>query len=113
MSECRAPYDMVRHPVPFQPGHWYDFVVHIKWSDNPSAGFIEAWVDDVKVVPKTRTATLYTGQAAYLKQGFYRAASPLTSTVYHVGPRVGSSHRAVAGRQRPRQISTDAARRSG
>jgi hypothetical protein len=93
---CRPQHDLLRHPVPLQLGHWYDFVAHIKWSDKPSTGFIELWVDGGKVLPKTRTATLYTGQAAYLKQGFYRVASPLASTVYHVGPRVGNSFRAVA-----------------
>lgn len=96
LRDCRAQHDVLRRPAPLQLGHWYDFVVHIKWSNRRSVGFAEAWIDGVKVLPKTRTATLYTGQGAYLKQGFYRAASPLTTTVYHVGPRVGSSYRAVA-----------------
>jgi hypothetical protein len=94
--DCRAEYDVLRRFPPLQLGRWYDFVVHIKWSSKPSFGFIEAWIDDVKVLPKTQTATLYRGQGAYLKQGFYRAVSLLTTTVYHVGTRVGGSYRVVA-----------------
>jgi hypothetical protein len=95
LHDCRAESDLLRRPAPLQLGRWYDFVVHIKWSSEPSLGFIEAWIDDEKVLPKTQTATLYRGQGAYLKQGFYRAPSLLTTNVYHVGTRVGGSHRAV------------------
>ena len=95
LRACRAKHELVRRPVQLQLDHWYDFAVHIKWSSRRSIGFIEVWIDGVKVLPKTHAATLYAGQGVYLKQGFYRAASPLTTTVYHVGPRVGASHSAV------------------
>jgi polysaccharide lyase-like protein len=96
LHDCRVKYDVVRRPAPLQLDRWYDFVVHIKWSSKPSVGFIETWIDGVKVLSKTRTATLYSGHGAYLKQGFYRAVSPLTTTVYHVGTRAAGSYRAIA-----------------
>jgi hypothetical protein len=34
-------------------------------------------------IPKTHLPTLYRGQGVYVKQGFYRAHSNLTTTIYH------------------------------
>jgi Polysaccharide lyase len=95
-SGCVPTSTLLRRPAQLRLDHWYDFVVHVKWSSDPSVGFIEGWIDRAKVIPRTRTATLYKGQGAYLKQGFYRASSDSTTTVYHVGTRAGRSFSAVA-----------------
>ena len=60
---------------------WIDIIFHVRWSPD-AGGFIEAWVNCVKVVPKTMTPTLYAGQYVYAKQGFYRAACSDTSVLW-------------------------------
>jgi hypothetical protein len=94
-NNCSPSSTRLLRPAQLTLGHWYDFVVHVKWSSDPSIGFIEGWIDRANVIPKIQTATLYKGQGAYLKQGFYRASSDVTSTVYHVGTRAGRSYKAV------------------
>ncbi|MBA2536063.1 MAG: heparin lyase I family protein [Actinobacteria bacterium] len=34
---------------------WYTFTLHVKWSSNPSVGFVEVWLNGRKVVPKRQT----------------------------------------------------------
>lgn len=97
LSTCTAQNDKSWYPVTLSLNHWYDFVLHIKWSANPSVGFVEGWIDGSLVIPKTYLATLYSGDGVYLKEGFYRAPSPLVSTVYQDAMRVGSSYAAVTG----------------
>ncbi len=71
---------------PLQLGVWHNFVLHIKWSSDPSVGFVELWLDGKQVVAKTNLATLYAGQTVYLKQGLYRdAATAPTAVLYHDG----------------------------
>jgi hypothetical protein len=77
-------------------GRWYDFVFHVKWSSNPSVGFVETWVNGQLVVPKTFTPTLYPGQGVYAKQGYYRSAYAGTTVLYHDGMRRGSTYDEVA-----------------
>jgi hypothetical protein len=31
--------------------HWYDILLHVKWSTDPNVGFMEMWVDGTKVSP--------------------------------------------------------------
>jgi Polysaccharide lyase/Bacterial Ig domain len=82
--------------APLEKGRWYDFVLHIKWSSDPTIGFVEVWVNGSRVVPKTITPTLYYGQGVYLKLGYYRAAYSETTVVYHDGMRRGSTYEEVA-----------------
>lgn len=64
--------------------HWYDFVVKFRWSSVRSHGLVVVRVDGKQKV-KAHAATLYKGQAVYLKQGFYRGDSSKTTTIYHDG----------------------------
>jgi hypothetical protein len=80
-----------------QKDHWYDFVFHVLWSTT-SKGFVEAWVDGVKVVRNTPTATLYVGKTNYLKQGNYRYPSPDGSALYQDAAREATSRRDLTGR---------------
>ena len=80
---------------PLVKNQWYDFVQHIKWSSDPSVGFLEMWMNGTSVVPYTQRATLYTGQGAYLKLANYRAAGGIASTIYHDEARAGTSRAAV------------------
>lgn len=63
-------------------GRWYDLVFHVKWSADAKVGFVQVFVDGWEIVPKTFTPTLYAGQGAYFKLGYYRAAYEETSVVY-------------------------------
>lgn len=76
-------------------GHWYDFVFHVKWSST-RAGFVEVWVNGLRVVKKSSMPTLYSGQAVYLKHGYYRRPYGGTTVVYHDGMRRGSRLSEVA-----------------
>jgi hypothetical protein len=76
---------------------WYDFALKVRWSADPTEGYVELSVNDQVVVSRKDTATLYPGQGVYLKQGFYRAPSSFESLLYHT-PAVtrsvaGPSHR--------------------
>jgi hypothetical protein len=95
VTRCAPEHDVVLRPVGLTLDHWYDFLVHVKWSSSPSVGFVESWIDGAKVVPRIHTATLYEGQGAYLKQGFYRAPSALTSIVYHTGTKAAGRRSAL------------------
>ena len=66
-------------------GQWYDFIVHVKYSADPAVGFLEIFMNGKLVVPKTHTATLYTGQGVYLKQGYDAGSATGTTTVYNDG----------------------------
>lgn len=72
--------------APLQREHWNDFVLHVKWSSDPKAGFVELYHDGQIVVPKTMVATQYPGQGNYLKLGLYRDESiSQEGIVFHDG----------------------------
>jgi uncharacterized protein (TIGR03382 family) len=58
--------------APLRRGVWHDFVLHVRFSDDPKAGFIELWYDGQHVLDKTYAATRAND---YLKLGLYRSAS--------------------------------------
>lgn len=76
-------------------GRWYDFVFHVRWSSSQT-GFVEVWMNGLRVVRKTSTPTLYRGYEVYLKQGYYRSAYRGTTVVYHDGTCRGSTLADVA-----------------
>jgi hypothetical protein len=53
-------------------GHWHDFVVHAKWSSDPTVGFLDIWVDGVHVLPMHMCQNKYPGMRNYLVAGLYR-----------------------------------------
>lgn len=83
--------------APLQRGRWEDFALHVGWSDRPGGGYVALTQDGRTAVPRTALATLYTGQRAYLKQGFYRAPSPWTTTVLHSAVTLADDHLAGGG----------------
>jgi hypothetical protein len=67
--------------APLVRGVWHDFILHVKFSNNPNTGFVELWYDGKKVLPKTYGATRAN---TYLKQGLYRNSSiSQAGVVYH------------------------------
>ena len=78
--------DMVVWNAPLVRGQWLDFVFHVKWSSNPSVGFVELYFNGQLVLPKKSVATMYSGDLNYLKIGLYRdAAVKPVGVVYHDG----------------------------
>lgn len=72
--------------APLQRGVWNDFVLHVKWSADPSVGFVALYHDGQPVVPRTHMATLYPGEGVYLKQGLYRSDTiRAPGVVFHDG----------------------------
>ncbi len=66
-------------------GRVYDFVLNVGWSTGPD-GFVELFLDGVRVVPKTGRATLAPDGIAYMKQGLYRHRDiGFAQTVLHKG----------------------------
>ncbi len=96
LSTCAARYDRSWYPVTLSTGHWYDFVLQVRWSADPRVGFVQAWIDGRLVVPKTKVATLYPRDGVYVKQGFYRKPSGSVSTLYQDGMRRGNSYARVS-----------------
>jgi len=95
------PYDAegvpARLPVvewtgPLERGTWRHFRMRVRWSGDDTRGAIDLWVDGRHVVTDARIRTLYPGDGAYLKQGYYRqAGEPGTGVLYHDGLRVSRS----------------------
>ena len=67
-STCRESLNL----APLQRGHWHDFVMHAKWSSDPTVGFLEMWIDGVNVLPLHRAMNKYPGMRNYLSVGLYR-----------------------------------------
>jgi MYXO-CTERM domain-containing protein len=67
-------------------GVWQDFIFHVKWSSDPSVGFVELWHNGQRVLPRYMHATMYPGDGIYLKLGLYRSdtVQPV-GVVYHDG----------------------------
>jgi Polysaccharide lyase len=78
-------------------GMWYDFVFHVKWSPSGRLGYVEVWVNRVRIVRKTMTPTLYAGQGVYFKQGYYRSPYKADTVIFQDGARLGSTLGAVVG----------------
>lgn len=72
--------------APLVRGVWHEFIFHVKWSSDPSVGFVELWHNREKVLPRRNLATMYAGMKNYLKLGLYRneTISPV-GVVYHDG----------------------------
>lgn len=90
----RVPSPDMRRPrfvfrLPLRTQHWYDITLHVKWSDNPRVGFVQAWVNGKPAGVKTYVNTLYPGQPNYFKLGYYRSRYiGGTGVVFHDSLRV-------------------------
>lgn len=83
---------------PIVRGQWIDFVVHQKWSDNASVGFVEVYRNGTLVLPKTYLATMEAGSAPlFLSVGEYRDLSNSGTAILYVDEaRIGPTRASVA-----------------
>jgi MYXO-CTERM domain-containing protein len=58
--------------TPLVRGVWQEFIFHVRWSSNPSVGFVELYLNGELAIPKRSIATLFPGQSNYMKAGLYR-----------------------------------------
>lgn len=58
--------------APLVRNQWREFVFHVKWSSDPTVGFVELYLDGKLVMPKRYIATQFPGMLNYLKVGLYR-----------------------------------------
>jgi hypothetical protein len=98
---------------PLKYDHWYDMLVHVRWSADPSKGFVEWWADGRKVFPTasgrdaygkplpTRFPTLWSvdgvAKVPWLEWGQYRghAGADWVDTTYGDGFRIGPTRASV------------------
>jgi len=84
---CRAASDRLFRIGTLRRGHWYDFRFHIRWSSDAGSGLATLWVNGRRAVRVAGIPTLYPGHGVYVKQGFYRNRSSLSTVIYHDGLR--------------------------
>lgn len=73
---------------PVRPGVWVDYVLHVKFSNDPAVGYAEVWQDGQPAVARYSRPTMNSPRS-YLKQGIYRdAESAGSQVVWHDGLRV-------------------------
>lgn len=81
------------------PGTWVDWVLHVKFSADPSIGYVAVWQGDQLVLPEFHPpgGTMYPAdQDIYLKTGYYRDESIQESgSVYYDNWRISRSLEAV------------------
>jgi len=94
-GHCTAPTSTKWDLGPLAKDHWYHFLFHVRWSSSANTGFVELWLDNQPIVPRTSVATLYAGDNVYFKQGLYRSESVKTATLYHDGTRFGLTRGSV------------------
>lgn len=81
-----------------RPRRWDDWLVRVKFSSDPSVGFVSVWRNGRKVVSRwhPRGGTLYPGLRSYLKVGYYRSTSiRATGVVFHDRWRTGRTRASV------------------
>lgn len=64
-------------------GQWVDWLLHVKFSSNPTVGTVDIWRDGVQVLTayKPPGGTLYPSQESYVKMGIYRSPSLSTASI--------------------------------
>lgn len=87
------------------PGTWSDWVVHIKFSTDPSDGYVEVWQNGRQVLQRYAPpgGTMYPAAnggeqpESYLKTGYYRSGEiSRPGVLYFDGWRVGATREAVS-----------------
>jgi hypothetical protein len=90
-----------RPRLPFgtvQRGVWTDFLVHQRWSSDPSVGFVEVYLNGALALPLTHLQTIEPGSLPlFLSVGYYRDTAPTTGTgiLYVDEVRVGTNRASV------------------
>jgi len=98
--------NIVKWKAPVNKGQYDNFVMHVKWSSDPTIGFIELWYNGQLVVEKFYTSTIHLSGGLpvenYVAMGLYRDSAISTDVIlYHDGFTVGKTFASVTGEQSP------------
>lgn len=75
---------------------WIDLTLHIKWSEDPQVGYVQAWRNGKTAVPFTHMQTLDPGSpGVHMEHAMYRPSPTDQAVMYVDGTR---RHTAFAGR---------------
>jgi hypothetical protein len=74
---------------------WVDFLIHVKFSSNPTVGKFEVFVNGVSKSGLLTLATMYPGRNNYFKQGYYRTPQAGTSVIWHDQTKIGATRASV------------------
>lgn len=85
----RPEMNQVHQVAPIVRGEYMHFVLHTKFSNNKSVGFVRMFVNGVEKLPRTAFRNMNDGEN-YLKTGIYRGSANQnpTQTIYSTGVRV-------------------------
>jgi hypothetical protein len=75
---------------PLPRDRWLRFRMHVRWSADPSTGFVELWMNGRRRIGLTHLATAPPDVAHYLRQGIYRFRCACRTVVYGDGMTVES-----------------------
>jgi len=95
------PEAWVENPAPLLYNHWYDILLRINYSDNPTVGYYEWWVDGQQIA-SGHTPTAYRCADGLihgnrLSAGHYRRTVTYPDTIYLDGVTVGATRSSVGG----------------
>jgi hypothetical protein len=62
---------------------WIDFTLHIKWSADPTIGFLELWMNGKQVIAKQSMRTLDTSGGVYQEAQVYRGNNWTGTTIVY------------------------------
>jgi hypothetical protein len=95
--------DVTLAEAPLERGRWHRWVVGVDWSPDPDVGWVEAYLDGRRMLPRTHRATQYRtsdGTTVFnaFKQGLYRDHSvAVTQALLLRGTRIGLTLASVGG----------------
>jgi hypothetical protein len=82
---CDFRYERTFDLGPLRRDRWLRFRLHIKWSGDPSVGFVELWMNGGRKIKLTHLATAPPDVGHYLRQGIYRYRCTCRTVVYGDG----------------------------
>lgn len=89
--------DGVLWRAPLERGVWHEFVFGVRWSADPSVGWVELELNGEPVLARTPQRTLLPGTGSvYLKQGLYRSTTiRFDQTVFVDGMTIATTREGV------------------
>lgn len=83
---------------PVITGQWIRWIFHIRFSSDPTVGYVDVWRDGVNIVSGFHPTggTLYPGLNSYVKNGYYRNTSITTTGIlWQDSLKIGTSFESV------------------
>jgi hypothetical protein len=98
LRNCTWQYSRVLDLGVLPTGAWTDFMMHVKWSSDPTKGMMLVRINGQVVLGPVAVSNLFDGMGVYMKQGIYRSNMTRTSTIYFTGTVRGDTRTSVRPR---------------